>query len=800
MKKRTEVGLILLTLLFATPIAGLANNHKFSLSESIYLNRKQKTFSTLISEETSIKELKNQGDIRTQKANEDLTENAKSAPSSPNLENNMPPLKELNKEDILGISIEEVRSTLHIDFLGIDRISNYKIGKFKNGWQVFTSFNENYPINLSNLNKPRKYISKIELEKINEKSYIFKIFKNRRYKLSKPIIGDKKKPQIKIKATKLRKERKELFNAPLSDISNNEIENKSVKKAIAPPLGDIATGSVVLENRGFIDLNGPNISLTLNNMPAKDALLKLAKMAGYGFILANENSKNQGGRNSSNSKSNNDLDQGPKVTLSFVDEDYSIAFNSILLASGLQAKLSDDLIFVGENVLGKTFGPQLSKVYRMNQASASSAADFLASLGAKISKVIISSVSSSTSNSGVTANSPNTTTFIDSYSATNGPLKGLTGTTDSRLQTLTLVGSPELIQIAEKYLKQLDLRQRQVALSVKILDVELSKNDALNNDLAFRTGSTFIVNEQGKLFSAFGNFIPPAISGALPSIVKTVSGGISSTTTETSSNIAPTTITNTDSKSSTSGNSITTSKTPNPGNAYKANELYSFLMAKVQDSSTKVLANPTLILSENPEKIVGGQAVVARSGGGGQASIGRPYANESFVTLGTDVITGFQVNQTDNGGVSCQANFSTAGITFGARVNKIDDNGYVTFSLSPKLTSISEIIDIPNCGPVNVLSVRRLDTGMLRVRDSQTLILTGVLSDIEGEVTSKIPLLGDIPIIGRAFRSKSNSSRKSELVIMVTPQIVNDSQINTTGTGYEPKVKETKELLEGNKF
>ena len=44
---------------------------------------------------------------------------------------------------------------------------------------------------------------------------------------------------------------------------------------------------------------------------------------------------------------------------------------------------------VGEMVSGKTFGPQMSKVYRLNQASASSAADYLASLGAQIRKVVV---------------------------------------------------------------------------------------------------------------------------------------------------------------------------------------------------------------------------------------------------------------------------------------------------------------------------------------------------------------------------------------------------------------------------
>ena len=57
----------------------------------------------------------------------------------------------------------------------------------------------------------------------------------------------------------------------------------------------------------------------------------------------------------------------------------------------------DTLIIVGDNVLGKSFGPQISKVYRLNQATAASAADYLATLGASMSKV--DTLSSSTSSS-----------------------------------------------------------------------------------------------------------------------------------------------------------------------------------------------------------------------------------------------------------------------------------------------------------------------------------------------------------------------------------------------------------------
>ena len=64
-----------------------------------------------------------------------------------------------------------------------------------------------------------------------------------------------------------------------------------------------------------------------------------------------------------------------------------------------------------------------------------------------------------------------------------------------------------------------------------------------------------------------------------------------------------------------------------------------------------------------------------------------------------------------------------AGLTFGARILKIDDNGYVTFTLSPAISSPSEQRTIENCGTIDLLNTRRLDTGSIRVKDGNTLIL-----------------------------------------------------------------------------
>ena len=92
--------------------------------------------------------------------------------------------------------------------------------------------------------------------------------------------------------------------------------------------------------------------------------------------------------------------------------------------------------------------------------------------------------------------------------------------------------------------------------------------------------------------------------------------------------------------------------------------------------------------------------------------------------------------------VTCTTSEGTAGITFGAKVDKVDDNGYVTFALSPAISSVTRSVEISGCGIQNTLSVRKLDTGSIRVQNGETLILTGVLQDSDTVTTSKSSYFG----------------------------------------------------------
>jgi type IV pilus assembly protein PilQ len=587
-------------------------------------------------------------------------------------------------------------------------------------------------------------------------------------------------------------------------------------RAVAPPLGDMAVGTMYLKNPSVVEISGPPVTMTVVNAPARDVLMALARMGGYGFVMLDEKEPEKSyylstfdyKASSSDANANAKTEIGSRaagarpVTVSFQGESYRTAVNAVLASAGLQGRLQGRLFMAGLSAGSKSFGYTVSKIYRLNQASAASAAQYLGNLGATITVTRVrltddQNVGSSGASAGDSSNSSDkkqdqqersskSLTQADSYSSGVGPLLGLIGTTDTRLQTITLVGEPRVVQVAEDYLRQIDLRQRQVALSVRILDVTLRNDADIKNSFAFRSGSNFIVSEEGRMIGAFNDRLPPESAQ-----FDAMSGGASSAkpvysdkTLSAQSPLFPAPI--------------------NPARAYSPNNFYDLVRAQIQSESTKVLASPTLILSENPDSIAGGEAVSAGSATSGgdnavlnTASIGRPFANESFVTVGTQVITDYTVQAGQNGAPNtCQPKFGTAGLTFGAKVSRIDDNGFVTFSLSPAVSAVADTPQqIQGCGNVSILRVRRLDTGAVRVRDGQTLVLTGVISDEDRQAVTKWPILGDIPFVGQFFRSSSNARQKNELVILVTPRIVNDMEGGTYGYGYQPATPDSRRFL-----
>ncbi len=70
-----------------------------------------------------------------------------------------------------------------------------------------------------------------------------------------------------------------------------------------------------------------------------------------------------------------------------------------------------------------------------------------------------------------------------------------------------------------------------------------------------------------------------------------------------------------------------------------------------------------------------------------------------------------------------------------------------------------------------MLDIKQSST-IVRLRDSETIVMGGLIQNSTTKSTRKIPLLGDIPWLGKLFQGKVNAKQKKELVIFLTPTIV----------------------------
>ena len=176
---------------------------------------------------------------------------------------------------------------------------------------------------------------------------------------------------------------------------------------------------------------------------------------------------------------------------------------------------------------------------------------------------------------------------------------------------------------------------------------------------------------------------------------------------------------------------------------------------------------------------------------GDGSSIGRKLGNEGFIEIGDKV----PVDATKNDGGSCSYSFETVGIKLGAKILGIDQSNNVTFTMTPIVTGISGSFNIVGCGAVSKINNRRLDTGAIRIKNGETLVLTGVIQETDVDTTYKYPLLGDIPLLGGLFKSKQKSNEKRELIILVTPKVLEENSNNLSTYDLEFSSDDSKILL-----
>lgn len=513
-------------------------------------------------------------------------------------------------------------------------------------------------------------------------------------------------------------------------------------RAIAPPVGDIAVAEGV---PSFSNINlGSNEripKLLLRDAPAREVLSLLARAAGLNLVFTPAEGGSQGAEAGS--------PDGPPVSLDIENESVQEVFNHVLRVTGLQANRVGRSIYVGptlpvsaQNVAARTL--------RLNQVDATVATNFLVALGAESAvsrERLVTNVNAVTVEEGVPPITQTETSTVEQietsrvdYEDSQGILRGLQVIADERTNSVTLVGRADLVAIATEQLTRIDVRRRQVAINVRVIDIDLNALDAFGTSFSFQTGQFGFSSSGGLGVFNIGAGIAGIPSGPNPATVP---------------NTSP----------------IGARPLNGPGNNATSTNFLFQLLATVQNGNGKIITDPTLIVQE------------------GQTA---------SVQLTQDVVTNITstIETTPSGNLTTQEIEQTpAGLILQIDVDRIDDNGFVSLSVAPSISAPTDTFSDGQGNTFFLLSERQISSGQVRVRDGQTLLLSGIIQESERSSVTKIPILGDIPILGALFRSTVTDNQRRELIVLLTPQILDDSDQSTFGYQYTPS-EQVQEILE----
>ncbi|WP_139276516.1 type IV pilus secretin family protein [Spirulina major] len=519
-------------------------------------------------------------------------------------------------------------------------------------------------------------------------------------------------------------------------------------RAVAPPVGDIAVASMSVQPN-YIDLGTTQpISLRMEEAQADTVLSLLARSAGLNLIFTNASGD---GANAASSVASN------TVSLDLEGESIQNAFNYVLQVAGLEAQRRGQTIFVGSR-LPEGAKDYISRTYRLNQATAEAVANYLATQGAEVQLVTQTRREIRDPETGrlleVVFDSPAISSIRPTLDNTASlPLRRVAVSSDERMNTITVSGSAEKVALASQIVQQLDARLRQVVVNVKIIDVNLQNIGRFGTSFSFGIEDAGIINQNGIGIINFGTDDSNVIPGL-----------------DGSGEIAPV---GTDITSDTVGS--TTIGTIGSRSFRVVNEFLAQLQASIQNNNAKILTDPTLVIQE------------------GQTA---------EVTLTQEVVTDVNVERDVSDGlvtVTTTTEKGEVGLKLAVNVSRIDDNGFISLSLAPEVTSIGNTQNINTAEGTNqiaLLNTRQLGSGLIRMRDGQTLILSGIIQDQDRVNAQKVPILGDLPIIGSLFRSTSRTNERREVIVLVTPNIMDDSmQSVPAGYNYTPS-RDVRQMME----
>jgi type IV pilus assembly protein PilQ len=591
------------------------------------------------------------------------------------------------------------------------------------------------------------------------------------------------------------------------------------RRAIAPPLGDISV-SPIDASPAEIDLGTTEIvpRLVLRDAPVRDVLSLLARAAGMNVAFVNNQVPAAGATGAAGAGAASDqagaaaqagqAGQSPpeiKVSLDIENEPVQEVFNYVLRVAGLEANRSGRTIFIGPRLPDEA-RDMIARTLRLNQVTSSDAAGFLTTQGAE-TQVARERIEIQTFGEGAAARTVEVRTpEILALRAASGQgpllLQGLTVSTNDRLNSITLVGPPRKVQIATELLAQLDLRRRQVAVNVKIVDVNLLATNSASTSFSFGAGDTFVSSDGGAAVLNFGGTRPPSTSDVTgsrlspPITAAPFPDGVEDL--GPFQDAQPDAPFGTGSPQTFSNPSLNDGTIRTPGGTFvrppfgtEDNPLQGGV-TDIQENRVEVglpqlFQYPTRFLASLQAQVTSGNAKILTD-----PTLTVQEGQTARVRLTQQVYSGIR----GTGVGEFEPIISDAGLSLEVVVDRIDDNGFVTLAINPTVAVPGATVEGPESqGNITLLQQRSLQSGRIRLRDGQTLILAGIIQESDRATVRKVPLLGDLPLIGALFRSTERNNQRQEVIVLVTPQVLEDSDFSDFGYRYTPG-PEAQQLLQ----
>jgi general secretion pathway protein D len=116
---------------------------------------------------------------------------------------------------------------------------------------------------------------------------------------------------------------------------------------------------------------------------------------------------------------------------------------------------------------------------------------------------------------------------------------------------------------------------------------------------------------------------------------------------------------------------------------------------------------------------------------------------------------------------------------------RIAADNNISLRVIPEVSNIDSVDQQVINGEVNtanIYAIRRIETSVM-IPSSHTLVMGGLVNDRKVKEWTKVPILGDIPFVGLAFRRESKSRNKQNLLIFITPTIVDDGDFHSSTGG-----------------